>query len=40
VLRRELLLEGTGEMRLGSSRLEHPAEIITFERDRRSMFRV
>jgi class 3 adenylate cyclase len=40
VLRRELLLEGTGEIRLGSSRLEHPAEIITFERDRRSMFRV
>ena len=40
VLRRELLLDGSGQICLGHSRTEQPAEVITFERDRRSMFRV
>ena len=40
VLRRELLLEGAGEIRIGRGRAERPGEVITFERDRRSMFRV
>jgi pSer/pThr/pTyr-binding forkhead associated (FHA) protein len=40
VLRRELLLDGTGEIRVGRSRLDQPGEVITFQRDRRSMFRV
>jgi hypothetical protein len=40
VLRRELMLDGTGEICVGRSRTERPAEIITFMRDRRSMFRV
>lgn len=40
VLRRELLLDAAGEIRIGRGRAEHPAEVITFERDRRSMFRV
>jgi len=40
VLRRELLLDGTGQICVGRSRSEGPAQIITFARDRRSMFRV
>lgn len=40
VLRRELLLDGAGQICLGHSRSERPAEIINFARDRRSMFRV
>ena len=40
VLRRELLLDGTGKICLGRGRGEHPSEIITFARDRRSMFRL
>jgi len=40
VLRRELLLDGTGRICLGRSRHERPAEVITFARDRRSMFRI
>ncbi|MFN7087573.1 MAG: adenylate/guanylate cyclase domain-containing protein [Burkholderiales bacterium] len=40
VLRGELLLDGAGQIRLGRSRVERPLEIITFARDRRSMFRM
>jgi class 3 adenylate cyclase len=40
VLRRELLLDGCGEIRTGRSRAEHSPEVITFEQDRRSMFRI
>ena len=40
VLRREILLDGTGQICVGRSRADRPAEIITFSRDRRSMFRV
>ena len=40
VLRREILLDGEGEIRIGRGRAEQPADVITFERDRRSMFRV
>ena len=40
VLRRELLLDGTGQICVGRSRVEKPAEVITFARDRRSMFRI
>jgi len=40
VLRSELLLEGRGRIILGRSRIEEPAEIIQFARDRRSMFRM
>ena len=40
VLRGELLLDGSGQICIGRSRVERPAEIITFTRDRRSMFRV
>jgi adenylate cyclase len=40
VLRRELLLDGSGQICVGHSRSEQPAEIINFARDRRSMFRV
>lgn len=40
VLRRELLLDGAGQICVGRSRVERPAEIIAFERDRRSMYRV
>ena len=40
ILRRELLLDGSGEIRTGRSRVEHPAEVLTFEHDRRSMFRI
>ena len=40
VLRRELLLDGSGEIRAGRSRRDQPTDVIAFERDRRSMFRV
>jgi adenylate cyclase len=40
VLRRELLLDGSGEICVGRSRVERPAGVITFEPDRRSMYRV
>ena len=40
VLRRELLLDGSGQICIGRSRTERPGEIITFTRDRRSMYRV
>jgi len=40
VLRRELLLDGSGQISVGRSRAERPAEVINFMRDRRSMFRV
>jgi hypothetical protein len=40
VLRRELLLDGSGEIYVGRSRLEQPTGVITFEPDRRSMYRV
>jgi len=40
VLRREMLLDGTGQICVGRSRGEHPGEVITFARDRRSMFRI
>ena len=40
VLRSELLLDGAGQIRIGRGRTEGPADVITFERDRRSMFRV
>ena len=40
VLRREVLLDGSGEIRVGSSRQEASTDVITFERDRRSLFRV
>jgi adenylate cyclase len=40
VLRRELLLDGTGQICVGRSRVERPQEILNFNRDRRSMYRV
>lgn len=40
VLRRELLLDGSGQIGVGRSRVERPAELITFTRDRRSLYRV
>jgi adenylate cyclase len=40
VLRREMLLDGNGQICVGRSRAERPTEILTFTRDRRSMFRV
>ncbi len=40
VLRRELLLDGSGEIYVGRSRVERPAGVITFQPDRRSMYRV
>lgn len=40
VLRRELLLDGSGQICTGRSRAERPSEIIAFSRDRRSMYRV
>ena len=39
VLRRDMMLDGAGEIRVGRERLEHPTEVIRFMRDRRSMFR-
>ncbi len=40
VLRGELLLDGSGKMSLGRSAREGAAEVITFKRDRRAMYRV
>ena len=40
VLRGELLLEGSGSLALGRSAREGAADIITFARDRRSIYRV
>lgn len=40
VLRRELLLDGSGVIYVGRSRVERPSGVITFEPDRRSMYRV
>jgi class 3 adenylate cyclase len=40
VLRGELLLDGSGMIYIGRSRAEPSSEIITFHRDRRSMYRV
>lgn len=40
LLRRELLLDGAGQICVGRSRVERPSEIITFNRDRRSLYRV
>jgi len=40
VLRRELLLDGAGQINVGRSRMERPSRVITFEPDRRSMYRV
>jgi adenylate cyclase len=41
ILRRELaLLDGSGKIHVGRSRSENPPDLITFARDRRSMFRV
>ncbi|HKA45425.1 MAG TPA: adenylate/guanylate cyclase domain-containing protein [Burkholderiales bacterium] len=39
VLRRDMMLDGAGEIRVGRERLEHPTEVIRFRRDRRSIFR-
>lgn len=39
VLRKELLLDGTGKLTLGLSSTEGAAEVITFTRDRRSIYR-
>jgi len=40
VLRKELLLDGSGKLTLGSGMQQGAQEIITFTRDRRSMYRV
>lgn len=40
VLRGELLLDGSGHIYMGRSRTERPEQVITFTRDRRSMYRV
>jgi len=40
VLRGELLLEGSGQLALGRSAREGATDIITFSRDRRSIYRV
>jgi hypothetical protein len=40
VLRRELLLDGSGQLHVGRGRAEQPHEVITFARDRRSMYRI
>lgn len=40
VLRGELLLGGSGKIILGRSRDDEPREVISFSRDRRSMFRI
>jgi len=40
VLRGELLLDGAGQIRIGRSRTERPSEIVTFTRDRRSIYRI
>lgn len=40
VLRSELVLDSTGQIVLGHSRVERPVEVIQFARDRRSMYRL
>jgi class 3 adenylate cyclase len=40
VLREEMLLDRSGELSLGRSRAQNPDDVITFEYDRRSMFRI
>ncbi len=40
ILRRELLLDGSGQISVGRGRADRPPEVINFTRDRRSMFRV
>ena len=40
VLRKEMLLDGSGTVTLGRSAREGATEVITFARDRRSMYRV
>ena len=40
VLRRELLLDGSGRLYVGRGRAEQPHEFIAFARDRRSMYRI
>jgi len=40
VLRRELLLDGSGRLHLGRARADLPHEVIAFARDRRSMYRI
>jgi adenylate cyclase len=40
VLRREVVLDGAGEIRVGRARADRPREVLTFERDRRSMYRM
>jgi pSer/pThr/pTyr-binding forkhead associated (FHA) protein len=40
VLRRELVLDSSGQIRVGRSRQEQPPNVLTFERDRRSMYRI
>lgn len=40
LLRGETVIQGAGEIRLGRSRTEHVDDVITFQRDRRSQYRV
>jgi adenylate cyclase len=40
VLRGELLLDGSGQVCMGRSRVERPGDVLTFTRDRRSMYRI
>jgi adenylate cyclase len=40
VLRGELLLDGSGQVCMGRSRVERPGDVLTFARDRRSMYRI
>ncbi len=40
VLRRDVLLDGSGKISLGRAFEESPSEVITFSSDRRSLFRV
>ncbi len=39
VLRREMLLDGSGQICVGRSRAEKPSDVIAFTRDRRSLYR-
>jgi hypothetical protein len=40
VLRGEMLLDRSGELSLGRGRAENPDDVITFDYDRRSMYRI
>jgi len=40
VLRKELLLDGSGKLTLGRSVRDGAVDVISFTRDRRSMYRV